>query len=199
VLTIVVSQSSQPIVQTALAALSLAKHEILWYFHHQTHAGLLKKPIVGEFVDDKIWELIFAVNQLSLLVSSLATVIRTYYLKSLRGPDSRKFQALVSNLTETKPVDNSVAQTLTAIIATLQVANDDTDFEALRLDWERIEAFISDTAAATGPITNVTELLIRGNLIHQRTEYACCNTITPNSPSNRPHHGTDIRMSYDGD
>lgn len=131
-----------PKFETALAAMSLARDEIVWYFIHLSHASSLKKPVAPEVNDDKIWDLIHFLDLMASVVGRYIPVAQEYYIKYLSGPDAHKLEALVSDLLQNKPVEANVSSTLQETIALLQSLTVEAleqqtlpDFEVRLLAW----------------------------------------------------------------
>jgi NCK-associated protein 1 len=117
--------------------------------------------------DPHISELIYLNDQLSSLIRQHQRIIQAYYLEYLNGADLLSLKEQVNALPSNAPA----APLLKAIIAELSSISVDAfmngqeyNFEALRLNWFRVECQLSQTSS-TVTVSSVKELVHRGRLI----------------------------------
>lgn len=141
-----------------LAALSLLKHEILWYFLHLDASQNLatanpkdwKKFTDNSFIDRNVGELTFETQKLLSLISTHSDVVRNYYIKML-ALDIENMQAVGDELQNDKRISKFVKSLVTDIIKTSPKdveANPSATLQAFRMNWYRVS--IAFTSAQGG-------------------------------------------------
>eukprot|EP01087_Luapelamoeba_hula_P014697 TRINITY_DN4352_c0_g1_i1.p1 TRINITY_DN4352_c0_g1~~TRINITY_DN4352_c0_g1_i1.p1 ORF type:complete len:922 (+),score=120.84 TRINITY_DN4352_c0_g1_i1:139-2904(+) len=156
------------------SGLAQAKAEILWYYRHiGSEPPKTKDKFMREnFRDRNISELLYLVNQLIQLVRQHQRVIQSYYLEYLNGADCKDLQKHMSkassSIGDAGPIIQDVLRELSNINPQALASADSTqtfDFTGLRLNWYRVEAKMSATAANL-TVSQAKELVHRGRLIY---------------------------------
>lgn len=141
-----------------LAALSLLKHEIFWYFLHLDASQKLasanpkdwKKFTDRSFIDRNVGELVFEAQKLLALISTHRDVVREYYIKML-ALDIENMQAVGDELQNDKRISKFVKSLVSDLIKTSPkdiAANPSATLEAFRMNWYRVS--IAFTSAQGG-------------------------------------------------
>lgn len=164
-----------------IAALSLAKEELFWYFRHVEGAppDKLKKVYKPEeFRDKRISALLYLVDNLSTHVLANKKIIVSYYLEFMAGADLSAAQSLLDTQFASA-AGPQIAGLLQAIIQDLQQVNVEAyesgryvpTFKNLRDNWLRVEALMS-APNSTAPIARYKQLSHRFHLIHLHSRFA---------------------------
>lgn len=144
-----------PKLQVILAALSLAKEEILWWFRHspaQLQASKTKVTSPQHFEDNLIGEIIYFATMLINYVRSHREQIQSYYLEYLQNADATRLGELSADANfqrQSSPEIISAIQNLTASLKRLQPGQ---DLNPVRDFWYQIEPQLSNPAKAI-PVT----------------------------------------------
>jgi NCK-associated protein 1 len=155
-----------PKIQMLFAALRLARHEVLWFFKHTdapAHfkkkydaATTLEEPIGG---DTHLSALVYHCTQLRELCMLHQQLIRSYHVKYLRGPDTRKLQAAMNDLQASNVnVSGGVRAYLADIGGAVADMGVGDDLEGVRLDWYRCTAslFVTGNGVKPEQLTTLT-------------------------------------------
>jgi len=170
-----------PKIQMLLCALSLAKEEIFWYFRHCKPANSAKtlgrKIVDEEYKDNRISELIFVVDAVHSLIKKYKKSVQEYYVEYLCGADSVKLADIINNPSLPPLVGPQVMNICQSILEEIKHVSLDQfhggkqyDFKALRLNWFRVESFLSSLQSPCPPI-RCRELLDRLLLIYNHTRF----------------------------
>eukprot|EP00761_Pharyngomonas_kirbyi_P013895 gb/GECH01013924.1/.p1 GENE.gb/GECH01013924.1/~~gb/GECH01013924.1/.p1 ORF type:complete len:1159 (+),score=241.37 gb/GECH01013924.1/:1-3477(+) len=126
-----------PKFQLVLAALNLAKSEIMWYFNHLYVKVKLNRKI-KEVKDDNMCELFYLMDQLIVTCRQHKDAISQYYLDFIR---KCYLKQLKSQYNEKK--DNFDGHTPEAMDSIISDLESKTEFLELRLNWKRIQAYMA--------------------------------------------------------
>uniref|UniRef100_UPI00398F0427 nck-associated protein 1-like n=1 Tax=Pristiophorus japonicus TaxID=55135 RepID=UPI00398F0427 len=146
-----------PKVLFVFMALSFSRDEISWLVRHAENITKTKTP--EDYVDSNIAELLFAMEELRGLLRKFKKVIQRYFVLYLAGFDAVVLNETIQNLTvcpeEESVIMSSFVNSLTSLNIK-QVENEEQfNFQGLRLDWFRLQAY---TSVAKTP------LILRENL-----------------------------------
>ncbi|KAF0973999.1 hypothetical protein FDP41_006462 [Naegleria fowleri] len=123
-----------------LAAISMARSEIMWYFHHNNYISKLpNQKKVKEVKETLISEMIYLMDEMLYVCVQHREVIRKYSLKIIRGLYYTKLRGLIEQCRGVLDLAK-VSHIIDSILNDIQNTE---DFEALRLNWKRVEAFLS--------------------------------------------------------
>jgi len=161
-----------PKVTVVWSGLNAAKAEVLWYFRH-IGASVPKtkdKFVIDNFRDKSISELLYLTSQLIQLIRQHQRIIQAYYLEYLQGTDYVDFEKQVNKQATTGdagPILQDMLRELSGINVQSFVADSSMEynFQALRLNWYRVEARLSATSS-TITVNQVKDLAQRGRLIY---------------------------------
>jgi NCK-associated protein 1 len=164
-----------------LAGLSMARAEIIWYFHHlqrKIPSRVKSKSHIKESYEaPQISLVVHLLQELSKFILKHGLVIQKYYLEYLKGADfsemQRHIDAVVQSTTGLNP---QIAQALQDILAIVNGADPDSPdgwtFESLRLTWDRLSAiFTSSTGANIRKMPGAEPLLKRMSTVVRHTAY----------------------------
>ncbi|XP_058791431.1 membrane-associated protein Hem isoform X2 [Phymastichus coffea] len=133
-----------------LMGLSHARDEVLWLLRHGDNPpaqGKAKTRRGEELVDRQLPELLFHCEELRALVRKYSQVLQRYYVQFLAGFDAPAMHQMVQNLAVCPEEEGAVLSDMCASIAGLTVKqvedNELFDFRAFRLDWYRLQAYLS--------------------------------------------------------
>lgn len=154
------------------SALCAAKSEVLWYFrHYGSQPPKTKAKFLPEnFRDKNISELIYLSTQLIQLIRQHQRIVQAYYLEYLQGADLLDFEKQIGKLSTTGDC-GPILQDIVRELRTIDVASflsgsgPEYNFQALRLNWYRVEARLSATSG-TITVSQAKELVNRGRLIY---------------------------------
>eukprot|EP01102_Stenamoeba_stenopodia_P021742 TRINITY_DN8845_c0_g1_i1.p1 TRINITY_DN8845_c0_g1~~TRINITY_DN8845_c0_g1_i1.p1 ORF type:complete len:1151 (-),score=261.18 TRINITY_DN8845_c0_g1_i1:250-3702(-) len=165
-----------PKIQLLLAALSMARDEVLWYYRHRAKTppkSNAKHIREDEFRDERVIELIYLIKHVSDSIRQHADIIKSYYLQYLNTTDHTKLSDIVNQIQKDYHLNNTVTSTFTSLVQTLGSLPDDAsqcDFKAWRRDWLRLEAMLSSTSTPL-PLNQITHAVARLNLIYYHTQF----------------------------
>uniref|UniRef100_A0A8C5P9F7 NCK associated protein 1 like n=1 Tax=Leptobrachium leishanense TaxID=445787 RepID=A0A8C5P9F7_9ANUR len=133
----------------AFMALSFGRDEINWLVRHAENVTKTKTP--EDYVDVYIAELIFYMEEIQAALRKHVSVIQRYHIQYLAKFDALVLSEVIQNMTvcpeEESVIMSSFVSTLSALNVK-QVDNKETfDFNALRLDWFRLQAYTSVSKA----------------------------------------------------
>lgn len=129
--------------------LCFARDEILWLLRHNDNPPIVKSKgkSTEDLVDRQLPELLFHMEELRALVRKYSQVIQRYYVQYLSGFDSvemnLKLQELQMCSEEEGIIITSLYQTATGVNVKQVEDNESFDFRAFRLDWFRLQSFMS--------------------------------------------------------
>ncbi len=132
-----------------ISLLAYARSELMWLLRHQ--CTLMPKGFKlknEDFTDPHVTDLIYLINQLSDLVRKHAPLIRDYFLGFISGADVRVAQRESAGL---KLPDGSKARALVdAVLAEAAALRPGApaNLESLRLNWFRVESYLSSTESS---------------------------------------------------
>ena len=122
-----------------LAAITMAKSEIMWYFNHNDYIPKIASKKLKQVKETHISEMIYLMDEMMYVCVQHRDVIRKYSLKIMRGLYHNKVRQLVEE-TRTRLEQAKVTHVMESILNDIQNTE---DFEALRLNWRRVESFLS--------------------------------------------------------
>jgi len=169
-----------PKIETIWGALSLAKEEVFWYFAHRTKAppkGVAKAFQEKLYFDPNITELIYNMEEMANVVRQNKAIIQQYYLEYLSGADLSQASDLIQKKLLSKVSRGNIVDALHSILQDLQSISIDTfnegheySFQALRMNWFRVETWLMSPGCPAGDINSNSELIKRMNLIVHHTK-----------------------------
>lgn len=133
-----------------LMGLSHARDEVLWLLRHGDNP-----PIQGkgkgrgseDLVDRQLPELLFHCEELRALVKKYSQVLQRYYVQFLSGFDAPALHQMIQNLPVCPEDEGAILSDMCSTIASLTIKqvedNELFDFRAFRLDWVRLQAYMS--------------------------------------------------------
>lgn len=122
-----------------LAAISMARNEIMWYFHHNGYVPKSAQKKFKEVKETLISEMIYLMDEMMYVCVQHRDVIRKYSLKIIRGLYYNKARQLIEEH-KAKLELAKVTGIMESIMSDIQNSE---DFEAMRLNWKRVESFLS--------------------------------------------------------
>ncbi|KAL3277851.1 hypothetical protein HHI36_013192 [Cryptolaemus montrouzieri] len=133
--------------------LCYARDEVLWLLRHYDNPPQQKNR--GKFTDDLVDrhlpELLFHMEDLRVLVRKYSQVMQRYYVQYLAHYDAIELKLLIQNLSLCPEEESIILSSLCNTISNLSVKqveeNETFNFFAFRLDWFRLQAFISPAKA----------------------------------------------------
>lgn len=132
-------------------ALSFCRDEINWLVRHAEHVTKTKTP--EDYVDSKIAELIFLMEEMKRLLGKHSWVIQRYHLQYLCNYDSQVLSDIIQNMTVCPEEESVIMSSFVSTLSSLNLKQVDNkekfDFKALRLDWFRLQAY---TSVAKAPL-----------------------------------------------
>ncbi|KAL5291184.1 NCKAP1 family protein [Megaselia abdita] len=155
--------------------LCLARDELLWLLRHNDNPPIIKNKgkAADDLVDRQLPELLFHMEELRALVRKYSQVMQRYYVQYLSGFDSCdlniKMQSLQVCPEEESIILSSLYNTASNMTVKQVEENEVFDFRAFRLDWFRLQTFMS-TAKSAIRITQHVELarLLDSMVLHTR-------------------------------
>ncbi|CAF0956575.1 unnamed protein product, partial [Didymodactylos carnosus] len=165
-----------PKILTLFIGLSYARDEIIWLLRHSENFPVKlqkenKKTASGntsnrdDFNDRTFPEFLLYIEELRSLIMTYSSVIKQYYIECLSTLDPIDLNNVISNLNVTCTEDESILlssfyntiSTLSNRVGTTggnnSVTADTIDLRALRLDWFRMQAYISLTKKTSSTMT----------------------------------------------
>jgi NCK-associated protein 1 len=139
---------------TVLQALGLARDEVLWLMKHILSPPPKGKhrPNMDDYVDNALPELLFYIVELKTLLRKHRLVVQKYYLCYLGGYDAQLMRDVVMRIMvcpeEESILMTSMVDTLARLQGQTMSEKSEFDFEALRLDWFRLQTLTSVAKAA---------------------------------------------------
>ncbi|XP_078390792.1 nck-associated protein 1-like [Cetorhinus maximus] len=134
-----------PKVLFVFMALSFSRDEISWLVRHAENITKTKTP--EDYVDSNIAELLFVMEELRALLRKFKKVIQRYFVSYLAHFDAVVLNETIQNLCvcpeEESVIMSSFVNSLTSLNIK-QVDNEEAfNFQGLRLDWFRLQAYTS--------------------------------------------------------
>ncbi|XP_043939911.1 nck-associated protein 1-like isoform X2 [Protopterus annectens] len=126
-------------------ALSFSRDEVFWLVRHAEN--ITKPKIPDDYIDTSIAEMLFAMEDLRVLLQKYKKVLQRYHLQYLSQFDALLLGEIIQNLSvcpeEESVIMSSFVRTLSSL-SLKQVENGDSfDFQGLRMDWFRLQAYSS--------------------------------------------------------
>jgi NCK-associated protein 1 len=156
-----------------LAALSMARTEVLYYFAHlqvdipKARAKVYK---MEDYFDDQITVLIGASLSLIALVKTHKDVIQNYFSEYLQGAHRLALKDLTDKV---KGLAREGVQEIFTGLPNLLAPGLENDFEAFRLDWGRAHAvLLSKESVSVMKNSAVIDLVHRMRLVISHSQYA---------------------------
>ncbi|CAD7081544.1 unnamed protein product [Hermetia illucens] len=140
--------------------LCLARDEILWLLRHSDNPPLVKSKgkSTEDLVDRQIPELLFHMEELRALVRKYSQVMQRYYVQYLSGYDSIDLTVKMQNLQVCPEEESTILSTLYNTASSVNVKqveeNEIFDFQAFRLDWFRLQTYMSVAKSAVRIVDN---------------------------------------------
>ena len=130
--------------------LCFSRDEIYWLLRHNENPPPRqgKVKITEDLVDRYLPELLFHMEELRALVRKYSQVIQRYYVQYLAGYDAVALAQMIQIATLTSEEENVILSSICTKISQLTVDNVEDpdhvfDFRALRLDWTRLQSYLS--------------------------------------------------------
>ncbi len=130
--------------------LCFARDEVVWLIQHHENPPVRqsKAKVQEDLVDRYLPELLFHMEELRALVRKYSQVIQRYYVQYLAGYDTVALNQAIQSLHGLTENDSVLLTSVCKTISELtvqQVEDPDHvfDFRGLRLDWTRLQSYIS--------------------------------------------------------
>ncbi|XP_065156811.1 LOW QUALITY PROTEIN: membrane-associated protein Hem [Atheta coriaria] len=142
-------------------ALSYARDEVLWLLSHHDSPPHQKGKgkSTEDLIDRQLPELLFHMEELRALVRKYSQVMQRYYVQYLYGYDAPMLHQLMQNMKAAGEEEHTILSSLCNTIANVSLKqvedNEIFDFFPFRLDWFRLQAFISSTGAQMKLMDNI--------------------------------------------
>lgn len=133
--------------------LCYSRDEILWLLRHYDNPPQQKNKgkYSDDLVDRHLPELLFHMEDLRVLVRKYSQVMQRYYVQYLAHYDAIELKHAIQSLTLCPEEESIILSSLCNTISNLSVKqvedNETFNFFAFRLDWFRLQAFISPQKA----------------------------------------------------
>ncbi|XP_028399660.1 nck-associated protein 1 homolog [Dendronephthya gigantea] len=133
-------------------ALSLASDEVHWLVRHKEHNPPKGKKNPDDYTDTRLSHMLFLIEELHAMMLKYSSVLQRYYIQYMSGFDNSLLKDILQKIAIV-PEDVSLLMTsFTTTLASLSVkqveSNTEFDFDGLRLDWIRLQAYTSIRGAA---------------------------------------------------
>jgi NCK-associated protein 1 len=137
-----------PKLVTVLTALAMAKDEVHWIYRHANSPAPKKHKLnPADFTDNTIPELLFQLIEVKNLVLRHRKIIQTYYRKYMGNYHSSYLRDLAQQIPMAPEFESvllsSFVDTLMRLGGKEGEALKEFDFTAFRLDWLRMQSYIS--------------------------------------------------------
>ncbi|XP_065902266.1 nck-associated protein 1 homolog [Dysidea avara] len=132
-----------------LTTLGLACDEVSWLFRHAgvTPPKVKHKPSAEDFSDSFLPELLFQIVKLKSLVNRYKKIVQNYYRKYMGGYHATYLRDLMQRQAVCPEhkilLLSSIVDTCTRLSGKEAEGKYDYDFQGLRLDWMRLQAYCS--------------------------------------------------------
>ncbi|KAF5295542.1 hypothetical protein FQR65_LT10405 [Abscondita terminalis] len=129
--------------------LCLARDEVYWLLRHNDNPPQQKGKgkTAEDLVDRQLPELLFHMEELRVLVRKYSQVMQRYYVQYLSGFDAINLKHIMQNFQLIPEDESMILSSLCNTISNLSVKqveeNEIFDFIAFRLDWFRLQAYMS--------------------------------------------------------
>lgn len=142
-----------PKILVVLEALSMAKDEIMWLVRHACNSPPKGRKLNQEdYVDVKLPQMLLFVEEIRGAIQKYVSVLQRYFVQYLGGFDVTVLKEVVQKISV---CSDDISMIMTSFIDDLSQLNvkqveagDTFDFESLRLDWMRLQAYTSIRGAA---------------------------------------------------
>ena len=156
--------------------LCFSRDEVYWLLrHHENPPPRQGKVKINEdLVDRYVPELLFHMEELRALVRKYSQVIQRYYVQYLSGYDAVALAQMIQSTAMSSEEENVILSSICTQISSLTVDNVEDpdyvfDFRALRLDWCRLQSYLSAGRSPT-LMVNQKELAALLNTISFHTQ-----------------------------
>lgn len=129
--------------------LCYARDEVFWLLRHNENPPQQKgkSKSAEDLVDRQLPELLFHIEELRFLVRKYSQVMQRYYVQYLLGYDAIELKTCIQNLPSSPEDECIILSSLCNTISNLSVKqveeNELFDFFPFRLDWFRLQAYMS--------------------------------------------------------
>uniref|UniRef100_A0A1B0GML4 Uncharacterized protein n=1 Tax=Phlebotomus papatasi TaxID=29031 RepID=A0A1B0GML4_PHLPP len=129
--------------------LSFARDEVLWLLRHNDNPPIVKGKgkTTEDLVDRQLPELLFHMEELRALVRKYSQVMQRFYVQYLSGYDSIDLNLKMQHLQMCPEDESLILSSLYNCSSSLNVKqveeNETFDFRAFRLDWFRLQTYMS--------------------------------------------------------
>lgn len=149
-------------------ALSLASDEVRWLVRHNQHTPPKGKKLPEDYVDNRLAYMLFLIEELHAMMLKYTSVLQRYFVQYMAGFDNSLLKEIVQKITIC-PEDVSFLMTsFTTTLSQLSVKQIENkaifDFDGLRLDWIRLQAYTSIRGAAP-EIKDIRDMAVLMNTI----------------------------------
>lgn len=140
--------------------LSYARDEVYWLLRHNDNPPQQKSKgkSTEDLVDRQLPELLFHMEELRDLVRKYSQVIQRYYVQYLSEFDAITLKHMIQNLQICPEDESIILSSLCNTISNLSIKqvedNEIFDFVAFRLDWFRLQAYMSTSKSPMNILTN---------------------------------------------
>ncbi|KAJ0023948.1 hypothetical protein NQD34_003847 [Periophthalmus magnuspinnatus] len=152
-------------------ALSFSRDEVQWLVRHSENMPKIKTP--EDYVDNQMAELLFYMEKLRELMTKYRHVVQRFHVQYLAQFDALVLNDTIQNM-YVCPEEESILMTdfvsnLSALTVKQVDNKEEFDFQALRLDWLRLQAYCSVSKAPL-PIKEYPDLARVMNVIQFHTK-----------------------------
>lgn len=142
-----------PKIIVVLQALSMTRDEIMWLVRHTCNPPPKGRKLNQEdYVDNKLPQLLLYVEEVRGIIQKYVSVLQRYFVQYLGGFDVAVLKEVVQKISvcsdDISIIMTSFIEDLTLLNVKQVEAGDTFDFESLRLDWMRLQAYTSVRGAA---------------------------------------------------
>ncbi|KAJ7380999.1 Nck-associated protein 1 [Desmophyllum pertusum] len=142
-----------PKILVVLQALNMTKDEIMWLVRHACNSPPKGRKLNQEdYVDVKLPELLLVVEEIRGMIQKYVSVLQRYFVQYLCGFDVAVLKEVVQKISvcsdDISIIMTSFIEDLSQLNVKQVEAGDTFDFESLRLDWMRLQAYTSVRGAA---------------------------------------------------
>ncbi|XP_069037603.1 nck-associated protein 1-like [Lepisosteus oculatus] len=130
-------------------ALSFSRDEVLWLVRHAENVPKTKTP--EDYVDPQMAELLFYIDKMRSMLRLHTRVLQRYHLQYLSQFDALALNDTMQNLSvcpeEESILMTSFVSSLSAMTVKQVEEGEEFDFQGMRLDWLRLQAYTSVSKA----------------------------------------------------
>ena len=130
--------------------LCFCRDEVIWLIHHHENPPVrqTKHKVQEDLTDRYLPELLFYMEELRGLVRKYNQVVQRYYVQYLSGYDAVALNQCIQGLTHLSEEDSILLSSICQSVSNLTVEQVEDpehtfDFRGLRLDWTRLQSYIS--------------------------------------------------------